>query len=66
VAAAALDPQNPLVLANLQSFYELLASPAAQARVNPDFAIKPSEIRDSLEKVKSIRRGLAAKLTLAH
>jgi len=62
VAAAALDPRNALVLANLQSFYELLDSPATEVRVNGDFAIKPDEVHTSLEKVKAIRKSLDAKL----
>lgn len=62
VAAIALDTMNSLALANLQSFYELLASPSTEIKVTPDFRIPPSEIKDSLEKVKGIRQSLAAKL----
>jgi hypothetical protein len=60
VAALALDPGNSLVLANLETFYELLATPAAQAKVNPEFAIKPSEIESRLAKVKAIRRNIVS------
>jgi hypothetical protein len=55
LAAAALDPDNALVLANLQSFYELLGRPAAAAKIAPDVAIAPAEIRTQLEKVRAIR-----------
>ena len=55
LAAAALDPDNALVLANLQSFYELLGRPAAAAKVAPDVAIAPDEIRTQLERVRAIR-----------
>jgi hypothetical protein len=60
VAAVALDPRNSLVLANLQSFYELLAAPESNAKVNPDLAISASEIQARLAKVKEIRQSLAA------
>jgi hypothetical protein len=62
VAAIALDPINSLALANLQSFYELLISHGTEAKVNPEFAMKPNEIQESLEKVKGIRQSLAAKM----
>jgi hypothetical protein len=55
LAAAALDPDNALVLANLQSFYELIGRPAAVAKIAPDVAIAPDEIRTQLEKVRAIR-----------
>ena len=55
LAAAALDAENMSVLANLQSFYELIGTPAAAARVAPDAAIAPDEIRDQLGKVRAIR-----------
>jgi hypothetical protein len=60
LAAVALNPKNTAVLANLQSLYELLALPGTSARVTPDFAIAPGEIQSSLEKVKAVRRSLAA------
>jgi hypothetical protein len=61
VAAAALDPENSLVLANLESFYELLATSEAQAKTNPEFAIKSSEIQARRARVKAIRQKLAAR-----
>jgi hypothetical protein len=63
VAAVALDPKNALVLANLQSLYELLASPETEAKINPDFAIKPSELQASIEKVKAIRHKVTEEST---
>lgn len=63
VAAVALDPENSLALANLENFYELLATPAAQLKVNPEFALTPSEVQVRLAKVKAIRHNLAARAT---
>jgi hypothetical protein len=63
LAAVALDPKNATVLANLQSFFELLALPAIVSKVNSDLAIMPDEIQSSLDRVKSIRKNLASKAT---
>ena len=57
LAAAALEPDNPLVLGNLQSFYELLGRPASAAKIAPDVAIAPAEIRTQLERLRAIRAG---------
>ena len=59
VAAAALDPHNGLALSNLQSFYELIAEPAIQSRVDSDFAIPPEQIHAQIAKVRAIREDLA-------
>jgi hypothetical protein len=58
VAAVSLDPRNPLALANLQTLYELLASPEIVLRVAPEFAIKSDELQASIDKVKAIRNDL--------
>jgi hypothetical protein len=55
LAAAALDPDNALVLGNLQSFYELIGRPAAAAKIAPDVAIGPDEIQTQLAKLRAIR-----------
>jgi hypothetical protein len=59
VAAAALDPSNSIVLQNLESFYNLLAAAAVQQKIDPEFAIRPGEIRAQLAKVRAIRQNLA-------
>jgi hypothetical protein len=59
VAAAALDPENSMVLENLENFYELLTLPTVQQRTDPVFAIKPAQVHSELERVKSIRQNLA-------
>ncbi len=60
VAAVALDPENPLVLANLQSFYELIASPGVQGKIDPQFTLKPEEIESRLTQIKAIRKKMTA------
>jgi hypothetical protein len=64
VAAVALDPENALALANLESLYELLVLPEAKARSNPDFAISGTDLQASILKVRAIRRNLAGKNAL--
>ena len=63
IAAVALEPRNVLVLGNLQSYYELLMTPAAQAKVAPGTAIEPREIEAQLQKVRSILKKLATSST---
>jgi hypothetical protein len=60
VAAVALDPENPLVLANLQSFYELMASGVLQNKIDAQFALPPPEIESRLAQIKAIRKKMTA------
>jgi hypothetical protein len=60
VAAVALDPDNPLVLANLQNFYELLASPVMQGKIESEFAFNSLEIESRLAQIKAIRKKMTA------
>jgi hypothetical protein len=55
LASAALDPTNAMVLANVQSVYELMAAPATAAKVDTAAAIPPAEVRAQLAKVRAIR-----------
>ena len=59
IAAIALQPRNTLVLGNLESFYELLTTSAAQDRIKAGTVIEPSEIEAQLKKLKAIRQRLA-------
>jgi hypothetical protein len=63
IAAVALDPKNPQVLGNLESFYELLTTPGVESKLDPDFAFSDHEIAERLAKVKRIRRNLAGNPT---
>ena len=58
-AAVALDPTNPLPLANLQSFYELLSVPQTASRLDAGSAIAAGEVQSQLAKVKAIRQRMA-------
>jgi len=54
IAAVALQPKNSLVLDNLESFYELLGTPAAREKIRPGTAIEPDEIEAQLAKLRAI------------
>jgi hypothetical protein len=57
LAAAALDPANTLVLANVQSFYELMAAPATAVKIDDAYAISADEVQSQLVKVRALRQG---------
>ena len=59
VAAAALDPGNSMVLQNLEKFYDLLIAPGSEQKIDPQFAIRPTEIHKQLAKIRAIRQNLA-------
>jgi|KBSMisStandDraft_5_1062788.scaffolds.fasta_scaffold51588_3 hypothetical protein len=59
VAAAALDPSNSMVLQNLESFYDLLLSPAVSHKIDLASAINPDEIHKQVARLKLIRANLA-------
>jgi hypothetical protein len=54
IAAVALQPRNPLVLGNLESFYELLKSQTTQDKISPGTAIAADEIEAQLGKLRAI------------
>lgn len=55
LAAAALDPANRLVLANVQTVYELMRAPATTPKIDATSAIGQAEIGSQLAKVRAIR-----------
>ena len=52
--AAALEPRNPAVVANLQSFYEYLER--VPARQSPGFEIEPAQLKLKIEALKQATR----------
>lgn len=60
LAAAALDPANPTVLANVRSVYELLGATATAARVDSSSVVAAAEIQSQLAKIRAIQARPAA------